>query len=67
MKILKVWMGRSASTGMGCDNGGYPEEMYKIIESMEDLHRSFDHNAKYYRLHAVDVSTAVDLFEELTS
>ena len=65
MRILKIWMGKSASTGFGCDNGGYPKEKYTSIESVEELVETFDGTAKYYKLTEVDVVSLVGVYNVL--
>lgn len=58
-------MGRSASTGFGCDNRGYPEERYTTIESVDELVETFDGTAKYYKLTEVDVVSLVGFYNVL--
>lgn len=68
MKYLKTWMGVVESSGRGGmgDDSGYPERKFELIESMDDLVRSYCDDAEYYHLEKRDVSHAVKAARELT-
>lgn len=63
MKYLKTWMGKSAggTGGFAGDSGGYPEMQFRIIESIDDLVKTYDAKAKYFKLTEVNVSTVVSV------
>lgn len=50
---------------MGRDNG-YPQRKFKIIETVDDLVKTYDAGAEYYNLEKVDVSGAVEAFNRLS-
>lgn len=63
MKYLKVYMGVSSGSYLGRDDG-YPEQKTKIIESLDDLVKSYDPSAEYYKMEKVDVSAAVQAVKD---
>ena len=64
MKYLKTWMGVTSGTYMGRDDG-YPERKFQVIETLDDLVRTYDPRAQYFALSPVDVSTVVKVAGDL--
>jgi len=58
MKYLKTWMGVNSDSYLG-HSAGYPEKKSKIIETMEELVRTYDKKAEYYKLQPVEVGQTV--------
>jgi hypothetical protein len=64
MKYLKTWMGRTSGSHLGRGDG-YPEQKSQIIESLDDLVRTYSEDAEYYKLEPVDVKGAVSAVKDL--
>jgi hypothetical protein len=64
MKYLKTWMGVTHGSHLGRDDG-YPEKKHKIIDSFEDLIRTYDVEACYFKLEPVDLRMAVKAAQDL--
>ena len=65
MKYLKTWMGVTSGSHLGRDDG-YPERKSRIIETMDELVRTYDDKAEYYKLEPVEVGPAVQAMIDLT-
>ena len=52
-------MGKTSGSFMGRDDG-YPERKFKIIETLDDLVKSHDPDAGYFRLEPVNVIPIVE-------
>lgn len=66
MQYLKTWMGVTVSTGVGMgDDGGYPERKFSLIENLDQLVRTYDPQADYYKLLPVDVKPIVTAANDL--
>lgn len=66
MKYLKTWMGVTSGTYMGRDDG-YPERKCAVIETLDELVKTYDAKAEYFRLEPVDVSAAVQAVKDLAA
>ena len=64
MKYLKTWVGRTSGSHLGRDDG-YPEDKSQVIESLDELVRTYSDAAKYYKLEPVDVKSAVSAIKDL--
>ena len=65
MKYLKTWIGVTSGSHLGRSDG-YPERKSTIIESLDDLVKTYSDNAEYYKLELVDVKTAVQAVKDLS-
>jgi len=65
MKYLKTWMGVTSGSHLGRSDG-YPERKSIIIETLDELVRTYDKKADYYKLEPVDVGSAVDAIKDLS-
>ena len=52
MSYLKVWMGTVSGSPGGRDDG-YPEQKTRVVDELEELVRTFDPKAVYYRLEEI--------------
>lgn len=66
MKYLMTWMGVTGGSHMGRSDG-YPERKFRLIETLDDLVKSHDQKAEYFRLEKIDVSTAVQAAKDLSA
>jgi hypothetical protein len=64
MKYLKTWMGVTHGSHLGRDDG-YPEQKHEIIDTFEDLIRTYDIEACYFKLEPVDLRMAVKAAKDL--
>ena len=64
MKYLMTWMGRTSGSHLGRSDG-YPERKFRMIETLDDLVKSHNPGAEYYRLEPVDVAAAVQAAKDL--
>ena len=66
MKYLKTWMG-VVSGSMGGRDDGYPERKFALVDTLDELVRTYDKKAEYFRLEPVDVSAAVQAVKDLAA
>lgn len=66
MKYLKTWMGHTSGSHLGRDDG-YPERKFAAIETLDELVKTYDPKAEYFRLEPVNVATAVQALRDLPS
>jgi len=64
MKYLMTWMGVTSGSHLGRDDG-YPDRKFRLIESLDDLVKSHNPKAEYYRLEPVEVAAAVQAAKDL--
>jgi len=64
VKYLMTWMGVTSGTHMGRDDG-YPERKNRIIDSFDELVRTYREDAEYFKLESVDVKAAVKAVKDL--
>ena len=64
MKYLKTWMG-VVSGSIGGRNDGYPERKFAVVDTLDELVRTYNPKAEYFRLEPVDVSAAVQAMKDL--
>lgn len=64
MIYLKKWIGVTSGSHLGRSDG-YPEIKLSIIESIDDLVRTYRDDAEYFKLEPVDVKSAVSAIKDL--
>lgn len=65
MKYLMTWMGYTSGTLMGRGDG-YPERKLRLVESLDDLVKTYNPTAEYFRLEPIDVASAVQAAKDLS-
>ena len=64
MKYLKTWMG-VVSGSMGGRDDGYPQRKFAVVDTLDELVRTYDPKAEYFCLEPVDVSAVVRAVKDL--
>lgn len=52
---------------MGGRDDGYPERKFAVVDTLDELVRTYDKKAEYFRLEPVDVSAAVQAVKDLAA
>ena len=65
MQYLKIWEGVTSGTHLGRDDG-YPETKLLLIDSLDQLVRTIDTNAEYFKLSRVNVDGIVEAVKDLS-